>query len=139
MPPDPDPARLAHAWLQRARGNLARARQPKPEEGFWEDLCFDAQQAAEKAVKAALVFHSVDFPRTHQIAELLLLLRQAGHEAPPDVWHAHELSEYAVVSRYPVSEQPVDPIRPVGEEEYRRAVALADGVVSWAEEVIRGS
>ncbi|MGH7265116.1 MAG: HEPN domain-containing protein [Candidatus Rokuibacteriota bacterium] len=138
MPPEPGSARLARAWLQRARGNLARAKQPRPAEGFWEDLCFDAQQAAEKAVKSVLVLFAVDFPRTHQIVELLLLLRQAGHEAPPDVWRAHGLSEYAVVSRYPVSEEPVDPVRPVGEEEYRRAVELAESVVRWAEGVVRG-
>lgn len=39
-------------WLGRAKSNLARARQPKPDEVFWEDLCFDAQQAVEKALKA---------------------------------------------------------------------------------------
>ena len=33
-------------WLVRAKGNLALAKQPKPEEAFWEDLCFQAQQAA---------------------------------------------------------------------------------------------
>ena len=33
--------------LRRAKGNLARAQQTKPKDAFWEDLCFDAQQAAE--------------------------------------------------------------------------------------------
>lgn len=139
MPPDPSSARLARAWLARARGNLARAGQPKPPEGFWEDLCFDAEQAAEKAVKAVLVFRGLEFPRTHQIMELLVLLRQAGHDVPESVWHARDLSDYAVGARYPVADEPVDPIRPVSEEEYQRAVAMADEVVRWAEEVIRAS
>ena len=34
-------------WLKRAKSNLIRAKQPKHEEVFWEDLCFDAQQAVE--------------------------------------------------------------------------------------------
>ena len=34
-------------WLRRAKSNLIRAKQPKHEEVFWEDLCFDAQQAVE--------------------------------------------------------------------------------------------
>lgn len=139
MAPDARSARLARAWLTRARGNLARAKQPKPEEGFWEDLCFDAQQAAEKAVKAVLVFRGVEFPRTHQIAELLVLLRQAGYNAPESVRDARDLSDYAVDARYPVEDEPVDPVQPVGEEEYRRAVAVADDVVRWAEGVMRGS
>jgi HEPN domain-containing protein len=45
-------------WLARARSNLKLARlggsQP---EIFLEDLCFDAQQAAEKALKAVCVHH----------------------------------------------------------------------------------
>jgi len=48
-------------WLRRAKSNLFRAKQSKPEQVFWEDLCFDAQQAAEKSVKALLVFHKIPF------------------------------------------------------------------------------
>ncbi|HLF95302.1 MAG TPA: HEPN domain-containing protein, partial [Planctomycetota bacterium] len=108
-------------------------------EGFWEDLCFDAQQAAEKAVKAVLVLQGVDFPRTHQIAELLVLFRQAGHDLPEAVMRAGDLSDYASGARYPVSDEPVDPICPVDEAEYRRAVAVADDVVRWAEGIIHAS
>ena len=62
LPPD-DP----REWLNRARSNLVRAR--RGEAGVYlEDLCFDAQQAAEKAVKAVLVAHKVDFPYVHDLA-----------------------------------------------------------------------
>ncbi len=37
----------AEDWLMRAEGDLALARAPLPEGAFYEDLCFDAQQAAE--------------------------------------------------------------------------------------------
>lgn len=43
-------------WLKRAKSNLAIARQPKTEEIYWEDYCFETQQAAEKALKAVLIF-----------------------------------------------------------------------------------
>jgi len=39
-----------YGWLKRAKSNLIRAKQPKHEEVFWEDLCFDAQQAVEKSL-----------------------------------------------------------------------------------------
>jgi HEPN domain-containing protein len=48
-PPD-DP----REWLNRARSNLNRAR-AELAEVYFEDLCFDAQQAAEKAIKAVLI------------------------------------------------------------------------------------
>lgn len=46
----------ASTWLNRAKSNLARAKvgQLFPEI-LYEDLCFDAQQAAEKALKALFV------------------------------------------------------------------------------------
>ncbi|TAK24195.1 MAG: HEPN domain-containing protein [Chloroflexota bacterium] len=43
-------------WLNRSRSNLMRAR--RVEVGIYlEDLCFDAQQAAEKAIKAVPTEH----------------------------------------------------------------------------------
>ncbi len=54
MPPEESSVGTPQEWLRRAKSNLARAKQPKPDEAIWEDLCFDAQQAAERAVKAVL-------------------------------------------------------------------------------------
>ena len=44
-------------WLRRARSNLERAAVRTPHSCL-EDLCFNAQQAAEKALKGVLVAHS---------------------------------------------------------------------------------
>ncbi|HLZ10766.1 MAG TPA: HEPN domain-containing protein [Chloroflexota bacterium] len=49
-PPNPV-AGTPEEWLRRARSNLLRAQQPKPDGVLWEDLCFDAQQAVEKGAK----------------------------------------------------------------------------------------
>jgi HEPN domain-containing protein len=113
-------------WLRRAKGNLARAKQTKPKDAFWEDLCFDAQQAAEKAIKAVLVFRQLEFRKTHDLRELLTLLNSGDFKIPKEMWEAVDLSDYAVETRYPgVTE-------PVSEKEYRVAVALAKTVVGWA-------
>jgi len=50
--PRSDPPGAPKEWLARARGKLALARGPLPPEGYWEDLCYMAQQAAELAIKA---------------------------------------------------------------------------------------
>jgi len=53
-------------WLKRARSNLERARAKKTsDEILYEDLCFDAQQAVEKSLKALLVRLDKPFPKTH--------------------------------------------------------------------------
>ncbi len=112
-------------WLRRAKSNLIRAKQPKHEEVFWEDLCFDAQQAVEKSLKALLLFHKIPFRFVHDIAELLTVLEQNGLSLPEQIRAAAELSDYAVETRYP------GPMEPVTEDEYKEAVKVAEMVVSW--------
>lgn len=114
-------------WLRRARSNLARARQEKPDEVLYEDLCFDAQQAAEKAIKALLVARGMPFRLVHDIGELLRSAADGGIDVPDQVRAAVELTEYAVEARYP------GPFEPVTEAEWRQAVRLAEAVVAWAE------
>jgi HEPN domain-containing protein len=109
---------------------LALAKQPKPKEAFWDDLCFDAQQAAEKSIKAVLVYRQIDFPRTHNIRSLLELLDPEASEIAKEIWDAVDLTNYAVETRYP------GPAEPVTRREYRRAVAIAQKVVKWAENII---
>ncbi len=65
---------------ERAKGNLALAKQRKPKEAYWEDLCFEAEQAVEKAIKAVLRSRGIDFPKTHDIGELLALLDRSGQK-----------------------------------------------------------
>ena len=132
MPGDPASREAAHEWLRYAKGNLARAKQEKPEDTPWEYLCFDAQQAAEKAVKAVLVFDEIEFPRTHELAELLTLAERAGEAVPDDLWEAHDLTGYATHRRYPGEEQPVT------EAHYREALTIAERMVRWAEKIIHG-
>jgi HEPN domain-containing protein len=95
------------------------------------NLCFDAQQAAEKAIKAVLVHRTIRFPRTHAIADLLSLAAENGVQIPPDVLVATDLTTHAVETRYPgVSES-------VTHEEWVEAVAIANRVLRWAQAVIR--
>lgn len=131
MPPERrDPTHPAE-WLRRARSNLARARADRNlPEVLYEDLCFDAQQAAEKAIKALLVDRKIPFPKTHAIMDLLTLLHQNGVEVPEEIRRAGLLTGYAVESRYPgVAED-------VTAEDYAAAIALAECVLQWAESLI---
>jgi|SRR5882724_2416907 HEPN domain-containing protein len=114
-------------WLNRARSNLARA-QAKITGVYLEDLCFDAQQAAEKAIKALLIKRGVTFPYVHDLARLVTLLEQAGQEIPEFVQRVEALTRYAVVTRYPGLAEPVT------EAHYQEAVAVAKAVLEWVED-----
>ena len=127
MPSKKSTLGTAQEWLKRAKGNLALAKQPKPKEAFWDDLCFDAQQAAEKSIKGVLVHRKIDFPKTHNIRALLELVDPTGSQISKEIWQAIDLTNYAIETRYP------GPAEPVTRSEYRQAVALAQKVVKWAE------
>ena len=49
---------------------------------YLEDFCFDAQQAAEKAVKAVFMACGLTFPFIHDLGRLLALLVQGGIACP---------------------------------------------------------
>ena len=53
-------------WLQRAKSNLTRAGLGRQTQDIlYEDLCFDAQQSSEKALKGVMVLLGLDIPKTH--------------------------------------------------------------------------
>jgi len=118
-------------WMAHALSdlNLARLGQEQ-EEILHEQICFHAQQAVEKALKAVLLFKKVDFPLTHDLDELLDIAEKAGITLPPDMMDVGLLTPYAVETRYPgyweeITEQDVDD-----------AIKLARKTLMWASESI---
>lgn len=113
-------------WLNRARSNLSKAANGGPGV-YLEDLCFDAQQAAEKPVKAVLLSRRIDFPYVHDLGLLLTLLENHGETVPEAIRQAEKLNSYATSTRYPAIAEPVS------ESEYADAIEIAEAVVRWAE------
>lgn len=62
---------------------------------------FHAQQSAEKFLKALLVWHQVEFPKTHAIEQLLELVATFDSELAHSLREASILSPYGVEYRYP--------------------------------------
>ncbi len=133
MPSDSANPGTPQHWLARAHGHLAIARQPKPAEGFWEDLAFHAQQAAEFALKAVYQHRGLLYRFTHDLEELGKGLDDAGVSVPTTVKDAVILTRYAVRARYPGASAPVT------RDEHEQAICLADAVVAWAERFVTGA
>ncbi len=128
-PPERFPADDPREWMNRARSCLAIAKSRIPE-SYLEDLCFQAQQAAEKAIKAVMIKRGIDFPYVHDLARLLSMLKEADETIPDFVGQARKLSRFATVTRYPMDQA-------VTEQHYLDAIAIAEDVIRWAEERIR--
>jgi HEPN domain-containing protein len=129
MPPEPgSPA----DWLRFAESDLDVAKARGGPRVLPEMLCFHAQQAVEKSLKAVLLAKQVEFPKTHNLKVLLDLIPPTV-PPPPEADCTAALSDYAVSSRYPGEYEPVS------EEEYQEAVRLADAAVAWAQALLHSA
>ncbi len=116
----------AEDWLRHAESDLALARAAAGlPDVLPEQMAFHAQQAVEKALKALLVDRGVDFPRTHDLQELMDLVSEIGEAVPTGLQEAVGLTPFAVQYRYPGDEDPL------GAEEARFAIDLAGRAVAW--------
>ncbi|MBI2506334.1 MAG: HEPN domain-containing protein [Candidatus Latescibacteria bacterium] len=129
MPPEDIMPGSPSDCLRHAYSDLELARVVRTPMILLEGLCFHAQQAAEKALKAVLIANGIPFERIHNLKTLLDLLPQ-GTLLPPKVQDAASLTDYAVSRRYPGD------FEPITEEEHLEAVQLAEAVVHWAERII---
>lgn len=87
--------------LARANDDLYVARRLAHDSGAPEwTIGFHAQQAVEKALKAALCVRSVPFPRTHNLVELAELLRRDGAPVTVQDDALGMLTLYGVLMRY---------------------------------------
>jgi HEPN domain-containing protein len=97
--------RVTRQWREKAEEDfrsaliLLRARDPR----LAGTICFHAQQAVEKYIKARLVQCRIGFPKTHSVRQLVRFL---PGEAPTDLSEAEQdlLTDYAVIVRYPGDE-----------------------------------
>ena len=105
-----EPERDALMWLGFALGDLEAARSRPGRHVRPRIVAVDAQQSAEKALKAALTLSGIDAPKTHDLDDLRRRLpsdwRVKDH--PSDL---SSLSDFAVDSRYPDDIAPVTPLQ----------------------------
>ncbi len=101
-PPEGVKREFVVQWIQSADGDMAAAEHLL---GGGAELTrgatFHTQQAAEKFLKAALVWHQVEFPKSHDIGRLTDLLETVDTHLADRVREASVLTPYAVEARYP--------------------------------------
>ena len=108
-------------WLRFAETDLTAARRLIAAEPLPSTAAFHAQQAAEKAMKAALVARNARAPKTHDLLALARLLPDLNG-LPPDA-ALDQLTYYAVDSRYP------DDFQDVTADEAHKAIETAEAVL----------
>ena len=88
-------------WLFRANEDILVIEnlfESEPEM-FSSSICFHAEQAVEKFLKAFLVYHDIDFPKTHDLDFLLLECKKINDKIF-DI-DLGSLTDFGVSIRYP--------------------------------------
>jgi HEPN domain-containing protein len=93
-----------------------------------EAIGFHAQQAIEKCLKAVLAGKAIPFRKTHDLVELVDLLKDRLQLTPPDVDVLDQLNPFAVTFRYELLD-----LEPVNRRQLRNAL---DAIRHWTEQHI---
>lgn len=115
------------AWLRQARNDLALAQLAR-DNGFLAQSCYYASQAAEKALKGALLELGIEPPHTHVLNDLVNQLEQAGLPVGELLQlPLRSLSRMAIQSRYPMDATPPSDLFDPSDAE--QALCTADQVI----------
>lgn len=132
-----EPPESFDGWLSHAQRDMRLATHLSSDFAEWkESICFHAQQAAEKYLKALIIARHARPARTHKLVRLVRQLRKSGLDLGDLDDDAAFLSRFAVDVRYPESEkrdsarQTVRMAQPaeVTESEARHAFAAAQRI-----------
>ena len=101
-PPDEVVREHGRQWVERADVDYRNAEWlPAAPEPIRESIGFHCQQAVEKYLKALLVALQVEFPKTHDIEDLIELLSPCQPDVAAELAGAVILSPFGVRIRYP--------------------------------------
>ena len=94
------PRDQAIGLLRKASHDLIAADATLATERALDVVCFHAQQAVEKSLKAVLALHDIGYPWRHDLGELLGLVRPILPQIAPYEDDILSLAPFAVGARY---------------------------------------
>jgi HEPN domain-containing protein len=89
-----------HVWLKQAEYDIEAAKKSLEDE-YHEWACFQAEQAAEKALKSVLVYYGRSAPKLHKLGVLIGLVKNVETRFRGIHIDIAELQSYTFNARYP--------------------------------------
>jgi HEPN domain-containing protein len=121
------------AWWRQAHNDLELAELARSN-GYHAQACFFAAQAAEKALKGAILELGGEPPHTHVLGRLMEMLRAEGLDVTPlDALPLPALTRMTVTSRYPLDDTPPSELFDARDSE--QALSTAKAVLAWVEQL----
>lgn len=99
----PNQTTIIQQWVQKAEHDFISAKTllAMTENCPYDTICFHAQQSIEKYIKVLLLHRRIDFPKSHDIGELIELLPDE-HKIPLTPEEQSKATYYAIAGRYPI-------------------------------------
>jgi HEPN domain-containing protein len=114
------------SWINRAKSSFELAKAKISNIIYFEDLCYQAQQAVEKSLKGLLIFFGEEPEFTHNIGKLLNELEKYT-EIPDNIKVTINLTNYAVQTRYPADYEEIT------RDEYEKCLNITKSCIEWVE------
>ncbi len=126
-------ADLVKNWILKANNDFKTGKdEMETEEPATDTICFHMQQYVEKYLKGYLVFHKIDFRKTHDIAELIeFCKRVSGDFEALYSLDADSLTVYAAEIRYP------DDFYMPSSKDTRDCIEIAEKAVNFIKEKLQ--
>jgi len=122
---------LYELWIERAKSSYEISKTiSKNNIIYYEDLCYQSQQAVEKILKGLLIYFNIDPEFTHNIGLLLNELEKFT-EIPENIKLATNVTKYAVITRYPGEYDEIT------KTDYEESIKIAKDCIDWAENKIK--
>jgi HEPN domain-containing protein len=125
---------LTRSWLIKAKRDLLSAKElARATEPLLDTAAYHCQQAAEKAVKAFLLYKNIRFDKTHDINVLILQAMDVEPTFSSHIETARILTPLAVEFRYPGDYLEPEP------EEFREAFDTAGCLFDFVTSILPAS
>jgi HEPN domain-containing protein len=118
------------SWLERAESSYELSKGNIFRNIYFEDLCYQAQQAVEKAFKGLLIYYGVEPEFTHNIGILLNEIEKYT-KIDDTIRESMKLTNFAVQTRYPGNYDDIT------KEEYKEAIKIAKSCLNWVKKTIK--
>ncbi|MBI5325690.1 MAG: HEPN domain-containing protein [Ignavibacteriae bacterium] len=117
---------IAKLWFRKAKNDLTSAEKlSSGDNPVLDTAIYHCQQAAEKTLKGFLVFHEIEFSKTHDLRTLINLASKMDNSIKELENAAESLTPYAVEYRYP------DDIMEPDEDEFNDAFNYAKNIYEF--------
>ena len=138
----------ANILLKKAKREIYIARRNLNDE-LYPEAVFDAQRAAEKAMKAAIRIVGRGYPKNHDPSGIFgeIMLKELKNRLPQELLNEvpklgramNKLANMRSVAEYPIEEEGrvIPPWEQIERTDAEKAISAAEEIIAWVEKFIK--